>query len=217
MSTEERVRAVVTPLVEAEGVELIDIEHTGPTIRVTIDQPNGVGMEVLTRITRAVSRAMDDEDPLPGRYTLEVSSPGLERPLRTADHFIRAVGQRVKVKTAVEIDGQRRFEGALVDASEEQILVRMSPGQDPVAIPVEAVSKARTVFEWGPGPKPGSPEARKLAKEKKEEQKRLAAEATDAEAPESESGESESSDSDATGEEFKGGEPTPALKGSDGE
>ncbi len=197
MSIEETVRSIVVPLADDEMVEVVDVEHKGATLRITVDQaPDGIGTEALARVTRAISRAMDEHEPLPGQYTLEVSSPGLERPLRTADHFTRAIGEQIKVKTSVEVHGQRRFEGELVEVDGDEIVVDLdeplavdsgddedggdapsSPSEeiaeiDTIRIPIADVAKARTVFEWGPAPKPGSPEAVKAAKKKKKKQEK---------------------------------------------
>ena len=185
MTVEESVRAIIEPLVEAQDVELVEVDHNGGNLRITVDQPGGIGTEALTQVTRAISRAMDDHDPLPGRYTLEVSSPGLERPLKTAEHFERALGTEIKVKTSSEIAGRRRFGGTLLAVNGQEITVEVdvetedddatdtdpdAVGPSSVVIPISAIAKARTVFEWGPAPKPGSPEARKAAAKKKKKQ-----------------------------------------------
>ena len=83
MSVPERVRGVIEPVVAAEDLELFDLEQAGPVLRVTVERAGGLDMGVIASVTRAISRALDEHDPIAGRYTLEVSSPGLERPLRT--------------------------------------------------------------------------------------------------------------------------------------
>src|SRR5687768_6886659 len=93
----ERVADAVAPLVESLGLILHDVEHTGGSLRVLVDRDGGVDVDTLTEATRAVSHLLDELDPIGGHYTLEVSSPGLERPLRTAAHFRRAVGAEVTV------------------------------------------------------------------------------------------------------------------------
>src|SRR4051812_16484976 len=79
METTERVRLLVAPLAQDLGLEIYDIEYSGGVVRVTVDRPGGVDIGQIGTLTRALSRALDEEDPLPGEYTLEVSSPGLER------------------------------------------------------------------------------------------------------------------------------------------
>ncbi|WP_334144927.1 ribosome maturation factor RimP [Rhabdothermincola sp.] len=158
MSVSERVRAVVEPVVSAQGLELFDLEHAGGVLRVTVDRPGGVDLDTVTATTRAVSRALDDLDPIAGRYTLEVTSPGLERPLRTPAHFRWAVGQRVSLKTGPGFDGPRRLTGELAAATDEDITVVLDePAGARRTLALADIERARTVFEWGPGPKPGSP------------------------------------------------------------
>ncbi len=164
MSIVERVHAIVEPLVAAAEVELVDVEHTGGTVRVSVDRAGGVDLDVLARLTRQVSRALDEHDPLPGRYTLEVSSPGLERPLRTAEHFRRAVGATVVVKTLPDTPGERRVRGLLAAADEAIVTVRDETSGEDRTIAIGDIEKARTVFEWGPAPKPAASHPRKRKK-----------------------------------------------------
>jgi ribosome maturation factor RimP len=154
MGIVDRVIDVVTPVVDELGVELVDVEHTGPVLRVVVDQAGGIGLDRVAEVTKAVSGALDEADPLPGHYTLEVSSPGLERPLRRPEHFARAVGQKVSMKTKPNFAGGRRLVGLLVESSQEEVVID-AEGVGPVSIPLDGVDKARTVFEWGPAPKPG--------------------------------------------------------------
>src|SRR5882757_4410398 len=99
MTVTDRVRDLVDPLLADLGLEIYDIEQLAGTLRITIDRPGGIDLESLALATRVVSRQLDHDDPIPGRYTLEVSSPGLERTLRTPEHFERAVGQIVNLRT----------------------------------------------------------------------------------------------------------------------
>ena len=95
MSTVERVRDVVEPILAARSLELYDIELAGGAVRVVVETSD---LEAIAQLTRAISRALDDADPIPDRYTLEVSSPGLERTLRTPAHFRGAIGSVVSIK-----------------------------------------------------------------------------------------------------------------------
>lgn len=153
MAIVDRVRELVSPVVEAEGVELYDVEHNGGVLRVYVDADDGVDIDVIKRISRGVSILLDEADPIPGRYTLEVSSPGLERTLRTPNHFRDAVGAEVKVKTFPDVDGERRITGELVAADDQGFDLKTDGGLRRVTY--DHVSKARTVFVWGPSPKPG--------------------------------------------------------------
>src|SRR5438270_13913457 len=125
MSVSDRVRALIEPVVSPLGLELVDVELVGATLRVSVDRPGGVDLDTISAASEAVSAVLDhaDPDPVPGRYTLEVSSPGVERPLRTPEHFRRAVGTTVAVRTRAEIDGERRVQGVLDAVGDDAVVV----------------------------------------------------------------------------------------------
>ena len=152
MAIVDRVRELVAPLAEAASVDLYDVEHNGGTVRVLVDADGGIDLDAIARLSRSVSRALDDHDLVPGRYTLEVSSPGLERPLRTPEHFHRAAGSEVKVKTRAGFDGPRRLSGILEAVADDGVAVRTADGEV-CRVGFEQLASARTVFDWGPGPK----------------------------------------------------------------
>ena len=157
----DRVTSLVGPIVTDLGLDLYDIEYTGGIVRIVVDTqpggPAGVSLENIALITRLVSREFDHSDPVPGRYTLEVTSPGLERTLRLPRHFLREVGKTIAVRLSSALDGQRRIQGDLVSATEDTIVVRLSDNAlTEVTIPLSIVERAKTVFQWGPTPKPGS-------------------------------------------------------------
>ena len=149
MSIVERVREIVEPLLASRSLTVYDIELSGSQLRITVTAPGGIDLEAIARATRMISIALDEHDPIPSKYTLEVSSPGLERPLRTPAHFADAVGLMVSVKTNARVDGERRIKGALAAADDEGITI----GDH--TLNYDGIEKARTVFEWGPAPKPG--------------------------------------------------------------
>src|SRR5262245_1459787 len=124
MTVAEQVREIVLPLLPEHEVELYDIFVQGPLVRVIVDRQGGVDLEALAGVTRSVSRALDEADPIVHQYTLEVTSPGVERPLRTPEQFLRAVGEVVSVKTLPGVDGDRRVQGVLEAADERGITVR---------------------------------------------------------------------------------------------
>ncbi len=155
MATVDRVRDLVTPIIDAESVEIYDIEHNAGALRIFVDHPDGVSIDVIKRISRSISHLLDETDPIPGRYTLEVSSPGLERSLRTQVHFEKALGSIVKLKTRPDAEGDRRLEGELTAVDDDGVEVTVAGVVRRVAY--GDISKARTVFEWGPTPKPGGP------------------------------------------------------------
>ena len=111
--------AALQPVVVAAGLELVDVEMKSGVLQVTVDREGGVDLEALTDANRAVSTVLDELDPIPGRYSLEVSSPGIERPLRTPAHFAKAVGATVTVKTRPQVPGERRLRGTLVASDDD--------------------------------------------------------------------------------------------------
>ena len=162
MRQAESLRDLIEPIVSASGLELWDVEVANGLIRVLVDRPvdsigqkGGVDLDALGLLTERVSASLDSHDELTpsGHYSLEVSSPGVERKLRTPDQFRRYVGTPVSVKTAEPIDGSRRTNGELVDVDEAGITV------GPVHLPFEQIQSAHIVLEWGPAPKPGKTKA----------------------------------------------------------
>ena len=124
---EQELIDALEPRAKSEGVEIVTIEIVGarkaPTIRIYIDTPDGVGFEVLASAQSWIDDIVETIDPFPGAYTLEVSSPGIDRPLRTPEHFIRFAGEQVCIKTASAIDGRANFNGTLVSADLEKAVV----------------------------------------------------------------------------------------------
>ena len=143
-----QVAAVVEPL----GVELVDVEHVSGTLRVTVDREGGIDLDELAKVNHAVSAWLDEADPFTGRYTLEVSSPGVERRLRTPAQFERALGEEVTVRLTGPIDGQRRFNGILAAVDGDHVVVNTEDGER--RLPISDVERARTIFHWGASPKP---------------------------------------------------------------
>lgn len=151
-----RILPLITPIVDDLGLELYDVEFAGGVLKITVDtppgSPGGVDVDQLSRCTRLVSREMDHSDPIPGHYTLEVSSPGLERSLRLPRHFQREIGKSVIVRLRNAQAGQRRISGLLVAATEDSFTVRLDDASER-HIGYDDVDKARTVFVWEIGPK----------------------------------------------------------------
>lgn len=157
MKPTEQVAELVAPLLADQGFELVDIELTGGVLRVSVDRDGGIDLDAVGQASLLVSEAIDQAEAdgpelIPGRYTLEVSSPGLERPLRTPAHFRRFVGTTVHVRTNPGVEGDRRIEGTLESADDDGIVVagrRVALGD---------IERARTVFVWGDAePKPTKP------------------------------------------------------------
>ncbi|MBV6423410.1 MAG: Ribosome maturation factor RimP [Steroidobacteraceae bacterium] len=141
----DRLIALLEPLIGQLGYELVDVEANagrGPgMLRVYLDSPAGVGVDDCERVSREVSALLDVEDPMPGAYTLEVSSPGADRVLRTAAHFARFRGERVKVELVEPRDGRRRYTGTLVAVDERGIALEVDG--EAVAMDFAAIDRAR--------------------------------------------------------------------------
>lgn len=162
MTTADRIRELIEPIVADLGAELFDLEFSASQLKVTLDRPGGVDMQAVAAATRAISRALDDSDPIAGHYTLEVSSPGLERALRTPAHFSWAIGQSVAIKTRPTYEGDRRITGTISAADESGFVVAVDdPSPRTQRLAYDEIDKARTVFVWGGAPKPGGRASRR--------------------------------------------------------
>ena len=140
------VEALVRPVVESDGLELVEValgkESGRRVLRVTVDREGGLDLDTIALTSQKISRRLDLEGYSPGPYSLEVSTPGLERPLKTPRDFQRRVGDKVKVKVA----GASHV-GTLVAADEREVTVAGDPGETVIAY--AEILSARTVFEWG--------------------------------------------------------------------
>ena len=137
---------LLEPELEAMGYELVALDvRTGGKglVRLYIDGPDGVNLEDCERVSHQVSGLLDVEDPIPGEYTLEVSSPGLDRPLRKAEHFQRFEGHEARVRLRVPRDGRRRFKGVIKDAGQDGFVLESDEGS--VRIALDEIDLARLV------------------------------------------------------------------------
>lgn len=157
METVDRLWETLERYVSAEGIELDDVEvlgrGPGRIVRVTVDAGEGLDVDRIAEVSRGLSRVLDETAAVDGAYTLEVSSPGLERRLRKPQHFHKSIGREVIVKTAEPIDGASSHRGQLVDATDREAVVTVDG--TPRSIPFATMIKARTVFTWEKAPKPG--------------------------------------------------------------
>jgi ribosome maturation factor RimP len=152
----------LAPAVSALGLELYDVEVSGSgrarVLRVMVTRDGGVDLDAIADATQAVSPLLDApplESLIAGPYALEVSSPGLERPLRTPAHFAGAVGETVSVKTQAGVDhGARRVRGALTATDDDGFELLLDDGASQ-RIAYDDVTQVRTVFEWGAEPERG--------------------------------------------------------------
>lgn len=152
MSALEEVRDLAESITRRRSLRLWDVEMGGQpgraTVRVLIDgEGEGIDLDTVAEVAEELSRALDLRDPIQGRYTLEVSSPGLERNLKSAEHFRSSVGKHVVVKTKEKLVGNsHRVEGTVAEALDDE--VRLEAEGSSFVIPYDAIKAARTVFEW---------------------------------------------------------------------
>ena len=141
---------LVAPLIESMGFEVVRVMTIGaqnPTLQIMIDRKDGKKLVVddCAAVSRAVSDILDEKDPIEGEYSLEVSSPGIDRPLTKPEHFGRFVGYDAKVETDVPVEGRKRFKGKIL-ALEKNNDIRFSMDEKEYLIPFEAIAKAKLVL-----------------------------------------------------------------------
>ncbi len=150
MGALEEVRDLAQSVAHRRSLRLWDVAMDGGSrgsiVRVFVDGDE-VDLDTIAEVSEEISRGLDLRDPIPGRYTLEVSTPGLERTLRTPEHFASAVGRKVVMKTRDRlVADSHRIEGEIVAADEQGVTLRTA--RDDVSVPLEQVRTARTIFEW---------------------------------------------------------------------
>ena len=145
--TGDELAKLLEPTVERLGYELADLEvrlgSKGGMVRIFIDKPDGIDLDDCEKVSLAVSALLDVEDPVPGNYNLEVSSPGLDRKLTKVEHFQRFEGETVKVQMRFPIEGRRRFRGTLVSSDDENIVVDVDGESH--SLPLKTIDTARLV------------------------------------------------------------------------
>lgn len=142
--TRQKLIEMLEPLIENEGFELIYLQYVAGRngrLLITVDHERGISVEDCARISRAVSELLDYEDPIRGSYTLEVSSPGPERPLTKKAHFFRFEGEKVKIELAEELDGAKKFSGRLQAAQDHSIILELVD-RSVVELPYRLIEKA---------------------------------------------------------------------------
>ena len=151
-ATVTRVWELAAPLARAEGMEIVEIElrhegtRGGRVLRVYLDKEGGPNVDDLSRVSRHLSDLLDTHDAVAGAYTLEVSSPGINRPLTRPEHFARFVGKRVRVRTRDRIDGRRSFLGILQAVGNEQITLTQEGAEH--QIPFAVIEKSNYEHDW---------------------------------------------------------------------
>jgi ribosome maturation factor RimP len=151
-ATVARIWELATPLAETQGLEIIDIElrregsRTGRVLRLYLDKEGGPNMDNLSQVSRELSALLDVHDVVEGAYTLEVSSPGINRPLKRPDHFRSFIGKRVRVRTRDLVQGRRSFLGPLLDVMSDKIAVNQDGAR--VEIPFAVIERSNYEHDW---------------------------------------------------------------------
>jgi ribosome maturation factor RimP len=147
-----RIEAIAQRVAESEGIEIVEVELKGGGknrfLRISIDKPEGVTHADCEMISHQVGTILDVEEVVPGSYTLEVSSPGVERKLTKLQHFERFQGQKAKVVLREPVNNSRHWEGTLAGCAEGRIAMEVAGG-DRIEFPLDQVEKANLKFEWG--------------------------------------------------------------------
>ena len=145
--TSDELTSLLEPSIERLGYELADLEvklgGRSGVVRVFIDHPDGISLDDCEKVSHAVSALLDVEDPIPGNYDLEVSSPGWNRKLTKIEHFERFAGETVKVEMRFPIEGRKRFRGKLASSDEENIVVEVDG--EAHSLPIATIDTARHV------------------------------------------------------------------------
>ena len=187
---EHEIQTLIEPLVADFGAEVFDVTWGGGRLKVAVDAPGGIDTTTLSKVSRTISQELDMRDPIESRYTLEVSSPGLERRLRRPEHFAKSIGSTVTLKLK---DGKTRLSGEIVEATDTEVTLRLADGDlavagtgladgnlagangnsaeadgdlavagDPSAktISYSDIARAQTVFQWEGAPREGAQKSR---------------------------------------------------------
>jgi len=151
-ATTARIWELATPLAHAHGMEIIDIEFRreggrgGRVLRLFLDKEGGAILDELSQVSRELSDILDGENIIDEAYTLEVSSPGINRPLKRPEHFARFIGKKVRVRTRDMINGRRSFLGRLLDVSTVNIALEQDGTR--CEIPFEQIEKSNYEHDW---------------------------------------------------------------------
>lgn len=167
MSSTDSLADLARPLLAEAGLELWDIELGPSVVRIMVDRPDGVDLDALSLATAVISPLLDEREDLvpPGRYDLEISSPGIERTLRTLSQYRRYTGSLLALKTVAPIGGSRRFRATLMSVTDEAVVLLIEGSSEPVTVSLDQIERSRTVLEWGPRPKAGKQQAKAASKQ----------------------------------------------------
>ena len=148
----DKVLSILNPSVHDLGYELLGIEYVPSgkhsVLRLYIDSEKGIGVDDCEIVSRQVSAIMDVEDPISGQYNLEVSSPGIERPLFSVSHYMRFLGHDVRIRTYRPIEGRRNFTGSIGSVSEKSNAIELVTELGPVTLEIDLIEKANLVAHF---------------------------------------------------------------------
>lgn len=163
MGSTDSLAVLARPLLAQVGLDLWDIEMGPALVRILVDRAEGVDLDALSAAAGALSPLLDGRDDLvpEGRYDLEVSSPGIERTLRTVEQYRRYVGSLLALKTSVPVNGARRFRATLLGVVHGAIDIMVEGSSETVTVALEQIDRAHTVVEWGPKATPRAKKGKK--------------------------------------------------------
>ena len=148
----DKVLSILNPSVHDLGYELLGVEYVPSgkhsILRLYIDSEKGIGVDDCEVVSRQVSAIMDVEDPISGHYNLEVSSPGIERPLFSIEHYMRFLGREVRIRTYRPIEGRRKFTGTIGSVSETSNELELVTELDSVTLDIDLIEKANLVAHF---------------------------------------------------------------------
>jgi len=149
-SKHAELEALIAPVAQSFGCELWGLEYLtqgqGVLLRIYIDRESGIGLEDCENVSRQVSAVMDVEDPISSEYTLEVSSPGMDRPLYKLEHYAQFAGSKVKLRLRIAFEGRRKFSGLLKGIEEDEVVLEVD--NEEYLLPFELIDKANVVPEF---------------------------------------------------------------------
>ena len=148
----DKIAELITPVLTDMGYELVGVEYVASgkhsILRIYIDIDTGIGIEDCEKVSRQLSAIFDVEDPISTQYNLEVSSPGIERPLFNKAHYHRFLGHDIKLRTHRAIDGQRKFRGTIGSVSDQNNTIELVTELGPVTIDIDLIEKANLIAEF---------------------------------------------------------------------
>jgi ribosome maturation factor RimP len=146
----KKLNMLLQPLVEDLGYEFVGLNYSNnpknKVLRIYIDHPEGIAVEDCEAVSRESAALLDVEDPIPGHYNLEVSSPGLDRPLFTLEHYRQFTGQEAQLSLFAPKDGRRKYKGIILGTAEDCVLIEQDGAE--VALDLGNIAKARLVPDY---------------------------------------------------------------------